>query len=310
MMNISVIIPTYNRVGMLRRALASVLAQEQCGEMEVIVVDDGSSDETLSIVARDYPQIRLLQQQHKGAPAARNLGMAHANGAYIALLDDDDEMTPGSLEVRIRALAENPDIDMVCADYQNYVNNELSGSTYFGWLNVASLAPCRLANAGVLVCADFFDAQLRYPIALTSSMMLRQSSLRNEDRFDETLLIGQDWEYALRFSMQHRVGLLPQVVAKRHCHGGNMASQKERGVVGQVLLDRKVLSWSSLSDEQRAFAKDRLDDDLYEAGYYFAKQGAHQGPALRYWWNSLKYGVSRKKIKLLIRCLLPNQPIH
>jgi glycosyltransferase involved in cell wall biosynthesis len=302
-MDVSVIIPTYNRAVMLQRAIFSVLGQENCGKLDVIVIDDGSTDETLAILARDFPQVRIFKQTHKGAPAARNLGITQATGDYIALLDDDDEMTLGSLAVRIRALVENPDIDMVCADYQNCVNNKACGPAYFDKIDLPALVSVHTGNADVLVCENFFDAQLRIPIALTSSMMLRRKAMLSNDYFDESLLIGQDWEYALRFSLEHGIGLLPFVVAYRHCHDGNMAQQKERSVVGQVRLDRKVLLNFPLNHVQRKLLKTRLNDDLYEAAYYFARRIGCQHLCLKYLFLSLLHGLEIRKVKLFARLM-------
>ena len=92
----SVIIPTYNRAPLLRQALDSVLAQEFT-DFELIVVDDGSTDETLT-VARSYgDQVRLVPQEHRGPGVARNRGAEHASGEYVAFLDSDDVWFPWTL---------------------------------------------------------------------------------------------------------------------------------------------------------------------------------------------------------------------
>jgi glycosyltransferase involved in cell wall biosynthesis len=301
---ISLIIPTCNRVDMLRRALVSVLAQENCGSFEVIVVDDGSTDETVAMVRSEFPAVRLLQQDHKGAPAARNLGIQHARGCYLALLDDDDELMPDSLAVRMKALDENLSVDMVCADYQNYVKNCSEGPSAFGYIQIHTICELADARAGLLLCRNFFDAQLRRPISSTITLMFRRSSVQHEEMvFDEALLMGQDWEFALRYSIRRTIGLLPVVVAKRHCHGANMARQRERCAIGQILLDRKVLAWSVLTPEQRVFMRKRLDEDLFESAYYFSTKRGRVLTALKYWCASCMHGLTAKKIRLLARCL-------
>lgn len=304
-MDISVIIPTYNRMDMLRRAVTSVLTQENCGKIEVIVVDDGSSDGTCEMVARDYPQVKLLKQAHKGAPAARNLGMSRASGDCIALLDDDDELLPESLAVRMKALVQNPEIDLVCADYLNCAPGSPEGESYFEHIQLWSFVETTQLSAGVFFCHDFFDAQLRLPIASTISLILRRHAIKDDEYFDEDLIRGQDWEFVLRFSQNHSVGLLGSPVALRHCHDGNMVRPQERRLLNQILLDRKVLGWTRLTEDQRQFCKERLGNDLFEAAYYFSRQSGKKATALRYWMASARYGVGRRTLKLLVRCLLP-----
>lgn len=95
-MNVSVIIPTYNREKTIERCLASVMAQT-VPPFEIIVIDDGSTDRTITIVEQ-INWVKLLKQNHRGAQAARNLGILNARGDYIAFLDSDDEWLPQTLE--------------------------------------------------------------------------------------------------------------------------------------------------------------------------------------------------------------------
>ena len=92
MFNISVIIPTYNRASLLQRAIESVLAQSHPAD-EIIVVDDGSTDETQALIETQYSQITLVKQNNKGVSAARNTGITKARGDWFCLLDS---MTVGS----------------------------------------------------------------------------------------------------------------------------------------------------------------------------------------------------------------------
>ncbi|MBW4551189.1 MAG: glycosyltransferase [Aphanocapsa sp. GSE-SYN-MK-11-07L] len=104
--DVSIIIPTYNRISMLKEALKSVYAQEYSGTYEVIVVDDASHDSTSEIIARDYPDIHLISlQENVGHGSARNHGIKSAKGKYIAFLDSDDLWKPNYLEVQASALA-------------------------------------------------------------------------------------------------------------------------------------------------------------------------------------------------------------
>ncbi|MDH3694039.1 MAG: glycosyltransferase family 2 protein, partial [Gammaproteobacteria bacterium] len=108
MTEISVIIPAFNRAHTLVRALDSVLAQTHRVK-EIIIVDDGSSDDTLKLLEHGYPQVTVLSQGNRGVSAARNVGIKAATTDWIALLDSDDEWLSGKLEAQVRALQAQPD---------------------------------------------------------------------------------------------------------------------------------------------------------------------------------------------------------
>src|SRR3712207_2443148 len=93
----SVVIPVYNRAALVGATLDSVLGQEFEGEFEVVVVDDGSTDETPAVLARYGERVRVLRQENAGPGAARNLGIRTARGEYVAFLDSDDLWFPWTL---------------------------------------------------------------------------------------------------------------------------------------------------------------------------------------------------------------------
>ena len=101
--NISVIIPTYNRKHTLKRAITSVINQSY-KPIEIIVVDDGSTDGTFEWINSEYPLIKLIQQLNSGVSSSRNTGINNAIGNWIALLDSDDEWKVNKLEKQVKSL--------------------------------------------------------------------------------------------------------------------------------------------------------------------------------------------------------------
>ncbi len=112
---VSVIIPSFNRRHCLPRALDSVLAQT-VPALEIIVVDDGSSDGTRSLIASDYPQVTYLWQPNRGVSAARNAGIEAARGDWLAFLDSDDEWLPSKLELQLALASSMPQCPLVHSD--------------------------------------------------------------------------------------------------------------------------------------------------------------------------------------------------
>lgn len=106
---VSVIIPTYNSVSTLSRAIESVLSQSRPAD-EIIVVNDGSTDDTEAMVARDFPRVQYHYQPNAGLAATRNAGAALATGTMLALLDSDDEWVPTKLERQLQTLEQHPEL--------------------------------------------------------------------------------------------------------------------------------------------------------------------------------------------------------
>ncbi len=122
----SVVIATFNRAGLLKRALESLIRQTE-KEWEAIIVNDGSGDDTHKQVIQyieSYPQIKYLQKPHSGWISSRNQGIRASGGKFITFLDSDDEYHPSHLEIRKRYLLENPDIRFL------YGGAEIIGNQY------------------------------------------------------------------------------------------------------------------------------------------------------------------------------------
>src|SRR5215472_13640646 len=104
---LSIVIPCYNQAHFLGEAIASALAQDH-SPVEIVVVDDGSTDETAAVAAR-HPSLRCLRQPNRGLPAARNAGWQASMGRYVIFLDADDRLLPNAASVGVAALAARPD---------------------------------------------------------------------------------------------------------------------------------------------------------------------------------------------------------
>ena len=120
-MKVSVIIPTFNRFNLISRAIDSVLSQT-IKPFEIIVVDDGSSDNTSTFIKNNYKSVKLIKQKNLGVSKARNVGIKNSSGDWIALLDSDDEWKKNKLEVQIKSLSEY-DYYSVCHTNEIWIRN-------------------------------------------------------------------------------------------------------------------------------------------------------------------------------------------
>ena len=120
-MYLSIIIPTYNRSDLIRYTLDSLNKRyHKTTDLEIIVIDDGSSDNTEELIDRDYPEVKFLKNTGKGASAARNMGLAAATGKYILYLDSDDLVGENYFEAKIAFLESHPDVDACYGAYEYF----------------------------------------------------------------------------------------------------------------------------------------------------------------------------------------------
>jgi glycosyltransferase involved in cell wall biosynthesis len=204
---ISVIIPTYNHAQYLGEAIESVLAQDY-PDKEVIVVDDGSTDCTHDVTARYHGKITCIEQPNGGCAVARNAGLNVATGEYIAFLDSDDSLLPGSLLVRAQYLDNHPEVGMVCGDVIEMYNGRDQR------LKSLRINPPKKPE-------NFRWETVEY-CATTSSAMVRQTCFAAAGYFESTLRQGQDWHMWVRLALHTNMVYLPIPIAFYKIHDSNV----------------------------------------------------------------------------------------
>lgn len=197
---ISVIIPVYNRAHTIRRAVESVLAQSHT-DYELIVVDDGSTDNTRGVLEAYKSRVTYVYQENRERSAARNNGLRHASGKYVVFLDSDDWLLPTMLSVQSAYLDRHAHVGFV---YGYGVMAGLDGRVVEPpVLMGAPLHPSRPA---------FVSLILESPVLIVTAMV-RRDSLDRVGYFDKTLAGTEDWDLWLRLSVHYAVGFTHQPVA-------------------------------------------------------------------------------------------------
>lgn len=254
---ISVIVPTFERAGVLPRALESIERQTRPPD-EVIVVDDGSTDGTGDLVRSRFQNVRYLgQEENRGVSAARNLGIREATGEWIALLDSDDEWLPRKLELQMAAVRSG---------------GELACHTDETWIRSGRrVNPGRRhAKVGGWIFADCLPLCAISP----SSILLHRRVLGEIGTFDESLPACEDYDLWLRLTAGYPVRLVDEALVVKH---GGHPDQLSRTIPA---LDRyriraleKILDSGSLTAEYRQAAAETLVEKarIYAAGA--AKRG-------------------------------------
>jgi glycosyltransferase involved in cell wall biosynthesis len=206
-----VVIPCYNQARFLGEAVESVLCQTHA-DFEVIVVDDGSTDDTAEVAssyAAEDARVRLVRQENRGLAGARNRGLAESRGEYVVFLDSDDRLLGGALEVGVRELASHPQCAFVSGHYRPI---SADGDPY---------AVPRQAG----VDGDHYLALLRDNyISMPASVMYRRWVFEEVGGFDGSVDAAADWDLYLRVARRFPVHHHGQVVADYRWHGANMTA--------------------------------------------------------------------------------------
>jgi glycosyltransferase involved in cell wall biosynthesis len=237
MPNVSVIMPVFNGAPYIRQALDSVLGQSFAA-LEVIVVDDGSTDDTRCLLADFGDRITVLAQARKGPSAARNRGLEAARGEYVAFMDADDEWAPSFLSTTVRALAaQPPSVVGVCT----------------GWLYVRHdgrpLVHTRQASSGVLSVRDLLTGG-QFPI---HAALTRREAVLRVGGFDEHIRAMEDWDLWLRLLADGDCfSTIPQHLASYRLHGPSNSGDPDRMRQGRMLAVDKLFGRLDLPPELRS----------------------------------------------------------
>ena len=244
-MILSVIIPTWNRAHLVCDAIDSALNQRP-GEVEVIVVDDASTDNTARRLAETYGDaIRLLRLgNRRGGGAARNAGVAFARGKFVAFLDSDDVWLPGKFDGELRVFEQYPDSEAVLSDSQNFFEHEADGPSRFAQngLLAATAGRVRWANECNWLWTNSTNT------VHTCSVTVRRAALARigPRLFAEDLDCCEDWEFQMRVCHLCRVVVLPKVLA--HVRRFDDNSRNGRGIPGRATTE----------DQEMILLRDRL----------------------------------------------------
>ena len=267
-MKVSVLIPTYNRRQYVVEAIESVLAQDY-SDMEIIVVDDGSTDGTESALKPYLSDIRLIRTENRGPASARNVGMAAARGEYIAWLDSDDLYYPFKIELQAGLLDRSPDIGMVYSEFSAFADDGyweefhlktyhasayLRGGVEYDELFAERQALDASSSYGIdrlvpqgwrdrsVYFGDIHEAYQFNAIVFTNSMMFRRSLLEQTGLQQKKFGMFHDLEFALRICSHARVAFLDVPTYKLRYHAQQISTtRKPRGGKVAIRIQRDLL---------------------------------------------------------------------
>jgi glycosyltransferase involved in cell wall biosynthesis len=334
---VSVIIPTYNRAKFLPTAINSVLDQTY-KNVEIIVVDDGSTDSTIEVLRPFKNKIHYLTSDHKGTAHARNLGMKTAQGKYIAFLDSDDTYLPFKLELQISFIEEHPEVGMVCTEFsgkyengridKNHMRNYHSIWDRKGWVlsdvfDKKGVFSVKVYNGQITYhTGNLFKYVLLDTLIPTNTILFPKTIIDKVGYQNEEYRYAQEYEFVVRICKHFTVAFLnvPTYVIFHHKNQSTKLSEKlsvflkkKQNVVDFIEGNKAFLEVvMKLGYEDKDFYQSnrknidlRLGEIYCEHGVYWLEHGDMQKSR-----EYLEKGIlfAPKVIKYRIYLFLTNMP--
>jgi glycosyltransferase involved in cell wall biosynthesis len=267
---VSVVIPTYNSAHFVCEAVDSCLAQTYPNR-EIIVVDDGSTDHTRTLLEARYgKQIRYLYQQNAGPSAARNCGIRAARGPFIQFCDADDQLLQAKVERCMEVFQRQPEVGVV---YTRYQHVEVDGKT-----------PAPLSDPPLLSGDIFCDLLLSNGNAiLTSAALVRREALLDVGLFDERsdLRGTEDWDLFLRLAAGYHYASIDEILLLYRRHVGGLTANSYRMAQGRLVTIQKARHYPG---------RERCLDD---AAYDRLEASRHHMMAMACWRAGNRAGARR-----------------
>ena len=310
---LTVVVPTYNRAGYVRECLTA-LARSGVPGLEVIVADDGSTDDTAAVVREVDPTARYLWQPNTGTPAtARNAGFAESRGRYVAFLDCDDAWLPGAPARAVALLDRHPEVDVLFAEAQ--VGNPQTG--YHSWIEVAGQAvfrdlPGRELEPGfrALDRGPFFRRMAVRNQVFLGACVIRREAFAAIGGFDPKLRGAADWEVLMRLAHQFTYGFMAEPLAIYTQHPGSMATDQDGMTAEFCRALTAVLERCPLSPDDRRHVRDRLRHHLFNYAYLAYDQGRYADARPRFTRAVLAGNLRPHTLALWLSSRLPGPVVR
>lgn len=250
---VSIIVPTYNRAGLIGRALRSILRQTYT-DYEIIVVDDGSADGTKTAVMEiEDSRIRYVSlHENQGVSHARNVGIQEARYEYIAFLDSDDEWLPDKLDLQMRMMRDrNSHFGLVYCRMGGVVRD---GSERY------ECPPLQMEKKTLE--GELFDALLTRNVIGMPTVLVRKECLTAVGGFKETMHCLEDWEWILRIAARYRIGFVEERLVEVHKSAGSVSMNAGWHLVARCYMVslyrqeiRRLGAYERMKEEILALAK-------------------------------------------------------
>ena len=308
---ISVIIPAYNAEKFITRAIDSILAQQCDHGLEILVIDDNSTDNTSDIVydlSNRHRQISLLNNKRKKGPSgARNTGLLESKGSYISFLDADDVWYPNHLDEGIRFLEKNENIDAVFYNFDIYEHEDMKKLN--DWFSLRSFTKNLkikiLDDEYYLILDNLHDALLDESFIHLQSMIIK-SRVINNILFNENISTSEDRDFAIQLHVTSKAQFAYKniITGVYYRHKDSLTSEsmqyQEFRLHNRIHLFKEYLQSESKNSKRALKIKKKLFDSHLSLSYLQRKLNKHRDASISL-RKSLSYGTGKSQLRELAK---------
>lgn len=275
-LDVSVIVPTYNRKDYIEKALLSIITQSHA-PAEIIVVDDGSTDDTATVVRGFVNPVKYLRIENGGECRARNAGVAISGSPLVAFCDSDDIWEPNKLELQTELFEQDSSLEYSFTNFRTVVNDQPSATTKFDSLpaDFWQLPRREFGPDLFVVEGNLFTRLLRNQPIFPSTLMMKRSFFEAVGKWNEPLgrTPSVDLEFHLRCVSQSRVGVVAKPVVGIRKHASNFSGDSLRTTIGEIAVLQYVLAHNpSAKAQESEIAKQIMSRRCIAAEEAFARE--------------------------------------
>jgi glycosyltransferase involved in cell wall biosynthesis len=257
---VSVLVPTYNRAHFLPETLDSILSQTY-SPAEVIVVDDGSTDDTQAVISRLYPQVKYHRIDNSGVCMARNTAASFATSPYIAFCDSDDLWRPDKLEKQMELHLQYPDIKHSFTNFSIVTEGDWASETKFDGATPTFFSHCEKALDCALKCgASLYDELLMFQPVFPSTTLMSRDFFYRIGGYKDSLgrVLSEDLEFALRCVQHAPIGVITEPVVGIRKHTSNFSGSNFATTCGEI----EILNYALLNHSVTLPTKKLMEDQI------------------------------------------------
>lgn len=268
---VSIIIPSYNGEVFLRETLSSIYNQTY-KNIEIILIDDGSYDNTRQLIENNYPNVVYVYQENSGGGAKpRNVGMDIAIGDYYAIFDYDDVMLPEKIETQVEFLDTSPDVQFIFTDFIKFKGNIKYPCSHIDECHKFKklLNICEKRSKGYICNGmDIYNLLFMENVVSPSAVMFRRELIQTTGNYDESLMCSEDIDFHFRVFRNCLVGYIPKVLHYRRLHSSNMSNKTELTLLKMIETRERQLPINKSIKSQIALRKSLAKFCISLAYYY------------------------------------------
>lgn len=302
----SIIIPAYNAENYIGLTLNSII-QQTYEDFECLVIDDGSTDNTIAVATSfNDPRIKILSGSNSGGPAKpRNVGLNNASGEYIFMFDSDDIMLPKKLALSVDALDRNPSANLLFTNFQSIDENGkvIKENFLHEYETLWEIVDKNVTHPLEIRAEDVFSPLIKVNFIGTSSVVLRKSSLKEANRFNESLKNSDDRLFWIEFARCNNFLFLNALLHQYRVRSNSISSQGfDRRAPSKIAALKRMMELCELDDDRKTI-KQQIQNDYIGLAYSYRFKRQYKN-SLHALLSGAKYGFELRLFKCFISTLM------